>query len=704
MRDDSRRFQSGLTLALCLVLFTGAAAVSQTAEPPATPAEPAASQTSQETPANPPEPLPVVQPAQPQPADTPAQQPPAEGTPEQPIPQPGEDIPGSLPQTSGEPATPPNAPAPSVPANVPGATLDRINFQLKFPADQGGGSAAGSAGNLEYKRDDYAVLTGGVKIRYQDVELEAEEAEIDLNTKVVNARGNVILDQGPRRLTGDTAEFNLGTKLGKLSNATAQINPDYYFKGTEVAKIGEDLYTVTDGIFTSCNQKTPDWSFKLGRAQVEMDGYAHVKHATIRAKNIPFFYTPYILWPTKTERSSGFLVPNFGFSDRRGASLGLAYFQTLGRSYDTTFHVDTYTEGYLGLGNELRYRPSQGTQGTFLGYLIRDPDALPDQDEWRWKLEWNTTTTDLPRGMRGGVQYQDYSDFEFFRDFERDFDRNTLRFIDSRAFLSGNWGPHLLNVLLNDRETFITRESSINQRKLPEIEYRLRSTRLGKTPLYAQFQGSASYLDLDRPGNYTNQYGRIDAFPQLSLPIRSFPWLNLTVAGGGRFTYWGDSISTDPAAPGSTGEAITRTLPFGSAQIIGPSFSRIFGGEAFGFSKLKHVIEPRWTYTYQGEFDEAGEVPLFDEVDRAFSTNSGRFALVNRVLAKPKDEKQSAREVLSIELARSYSFDETQPLQFSSDRTVTTSAGPLEALVRWSPGAGASLRAVATYDTLFSGL
>ena len=56
------------------------------------------------------------------------------------------------------------------------------------------------------------MLTGKVRIHYQDMDLQADRAEIDLDTKVVTATGNVIVDQGPRRLTGATAEFDLDTK------------------------------------------------------------------------------------------------------------------------------------------------------------------------------------------------------------------------------------------------------------------------------------------------------------------------------------------------------------------------------------------------------------------------------------------------------------------------------------------------------------
>ncbi|MEA2603590.1 MAG: LPS-assembly protein [Acidobacteriota bacterium] len=661
------------TPALLLAIVLSLPAAAQTTPPPAAPA------------AIPPElqPQGPIQPVAPTPGNQPTP-----GTPQTP-PSPAPGAPGAAP--TPVPATP------APPAGPPGAGPDRLDFQLKFTG-HGGGSAAGSATSLEYKREDLAVLTGGVQIRYQDIDLKADQAEIDLKTKLVTAKGSVIIDQGPRRLTGDTATFDLDTKTGKLINAGGQVAPDYYFKGAEVEKTGPDTYVVRDGTFTSCSQPVPDWSFRLKEARIEVEGYAHVKSASMRAKKLPVFYTPYIVWPVKSERSSGFLIPNVGYSDRRGASLGLAYFQTLGRSYDTTFHADFFTRDFLGLGDEFRYHPTAGTRGDLLTYFVRDPEV----DQWRWKVELNHTTDDLPHGMRGVIQYQDFSDFNFFRDFERSFDRNTLRFIDSRAFVTGNWGPHLFNLLLNSRETFINQADTVVQRKLPELEYRLRQTRVGRTPFYLELDSSVDYLDIARPNSYSGQYGRFDLFPQVTLPVRTVPWLNLSVTGGERLTWYGDSLNANQTA--FTGNSLTRTFPVASAQIVGPSFSKIFAGTLGGY-KLKHVIEPRFTYAYQGAFDDRQNIPLFDEVDNTpRSANSGRIALDNRILAKPNTETGSSREVFLFELARNYSFDATQPLQLSIDRLTTTTAGPLEALLRFNPADKISLKIEATYDTLFKGL
>ncbi|HEX6200523.1 MAG TPA: putative LPS assembly protein LptD, partial [Thermoanaerobaculia bacterium] len=286
------------------------------------------------------------------------------------------------PPEPAEPVAPAAEPAPAEPPPEP-PDPDRSEFTFQLEDDQG--TVTGTTGAVEFRREDYALLTGGVEIHYEDMTLTADRAEIDLETRQVTASGNVILDQGPRRLTGDTLTFDLDTKTGTLTEATAFVDPDYYFSGSEISKIGDDLYTVTDGIFTACDQEVPDWSFRLGHARVEVEGYAHVTHARLNVKRLPVLYTPYIVYPTKRERSAGLLVPNFGYSDRRGTYLGLAYFQPIGRSYDTTIYLDGYSEGFLGVGEEFRYHPTEGTLGEVEAYAVRDDNAPPGEDEWPWR-------------------------------------------------------------------------------------------------------------------------------------------------------------------------------------------------------------------------------------------------------------------------------------------------------------------------------
>ncbi len=621
-------------------------------------------------------------------------------------PAPASQLPPSEPITTLPPVSEP-PPAPPAPT-----ARQRTEFKLPFPEESGGGVAVGSAETLSFERESTAVLSGDVEIRYKEITLRAAEVAVDLQTRVLTALGGVTIDQGPQRLAGESAVYDLENKTGTLTRATAYVDPDFYFSGEELQKTGDLTYEIKNGTLTACKDEVPDWSFRMKQARVEVEGYAHIRGASMRVKNVPVLYIPYIVWPAKRERASGFLIPQPGYSNRRGASVSLAYFQTLGRSYDTTIFADLYSKDFLGLGNELRWRPTEGTEGWFEGYAIRDPERA-EGDEWRWKLRLDATTTDLPWNMRGALAYRKYSDFDYLGDFEREIDRNTVRSVLSRGFVSGNWGTQSLNLLVEDRETFINPLNSVIQRRLPEVEYKLRPTRLGKLPLYVDLDSSLAFLDVRRSATYDAGYGRFDVQPNLQANVLSLPWLSASVNGGYRYTWYGDSLCDsdlagenpcDPLA-GTTfvGESLSRTLPVAGAQIVGPSFSRIFNTQIGRFGKFKHVIEPRFIYSYLGEIEqkEVRRTPLFDEVDAFAAGNVGRVVLFNRLLAKPLDEKKgSAREILSLKLSRFYSFDEETPLQVLGEDS--TRVGPIDGELRFDPSEKTSISAQVTYNTLAS--
>src|ERR1700730_9829951 len=99
-----------------------------------------------------------------------------------------------------------------------------------------------------------------------------------------------------------------------------------------------------------------------------------------------------------------------------------------------------------------------------------------------------------------------------------------------------------------------------------------------------------AYLDINRPSSYSGQYGRIDLFPQITLPVNTFSWLNLALTGGYRYTFYQKSLATTfttvPGGPVPPGEpppppvttetqafanaSLHRALPYGSAEVVGP--------------------------------------------------------------------------------------------------------------------------------------
>lgn len=594
---------------------------------------------------------------------------------------------------------------------------DRFFMERGLSEEDGGGKVVVRFDDFRSAENGDDLFLGNVEFTYQDIKVTADQVTLNREEETLFAEGNVVFDQGPRRLVGSTLQFDLDQKLGELTEVQGALSTDYFFTGSRVAKVGENTYEIEDGVFTSCEGFPPAWSFRAKKVKVTVDGYAKARGATLRAKKLPVLYFPYVLWPAKTDRTSGFLVAKPGYSQRRGASLGLGYYQTLGRSADTTINVDLFGGGaqdtttaagsgnFLGIGNEFRYRPSEGTQGLFEGYAIRDPE----RDEWRWRVRYDHESKNLPLGFRGVVSIVDVSDFDFFQDFERRADRNSQRRIYSRGFLTKNWGANSLNVLFDDREAIVgSAGNTVTLRQAPEIEYKLRSTRLGKTPLYLALQSSFHFLDVDRSEALDNTYQRADISPELTLPIRAKPWLSLSFTVGSRFTWYGDSLLTSEEQAAAdqvsrfSGDNITRFVPTAAAEIVGPSFSRIYETDGKKFSKYKHIIEPRINYGFFDEYDDQDRIPLFDEIDNLRGRNVTRFSLFNRLLAKPTDESQGgAREIMLLQVYQDYSFDDEQPLQISSDRTMERNAGPLTTLFRYNPSRRTSVRTEVAYNTLF---
>lgn len=476
---------------------------------------------------------------------------------------------------------------PKATTDRPLSELTRITFDIPFPEERGGGSAIGSAETVETAGENVVVASGGVEFRYQDALLQAQRLEVDRDSRDVVAEGEVIFDQGPRRITGSRLEFNLDSKTGRMENAKVFADPDVYFNGAEIAMLGDDVYRVKKGVVTSCQKESPGWSFRTANARVKLEGFARMRNTTMRVKKLPVFYLPYLVMPAKSERAAGFLFPNFGTSQQRGSYVGLAWFQPFGDSYDTTMYLDLYSEDFTGLGTEVRYLPSESTTGRLEAYAIDDPL----EDATRWKISWDHTSSDLPLGMRGVIRVRDFSDFDFFRDFERDFNNASIRRIESAGFLSGNWGSHSLNVLVSENEAFYSGGDSVIGRQLPEIEYRLRSQQIGSLPIYLDLLSSLNYISIKRGDLLDESYSRVDLFPQVTVPLSTLPWLSVSVTGGERITMYGDSLNEDGTAFG--GGSRTRTVPTGDMRIVGPSFSRIFEKGIGRFAKFKHIFEPQ---------------------------------------------------------------------------------------------------------------
>jgi LPS-assembly protein len=596
-------------------------------------------------------------------------------------------------------------------------------FQIKFRVPEKGGEVRlYTKKPVNYEKDVFWEGSEEVLIEYQDVRIMADSAHYDFQTRTATLTGHVIIDQGPTRLTGERGTFHLDSKTGSLERATADLSPAYHIVADAIDKVGETTYHVRHGIFTACDMPNPAWSFSMSDALITLDDYARMKDVAFRARRLPLLYTPYLVWPIKEERTSGLLIPGVGYTNQRGAYLGLTHYWVTGRSTDLTSNLDLYSKGSIGLGEELRWRPSAESAGVFSGYAIHDTDAttcVPLSEEPsgglgpcfmpngsvgvftvrtlnRWKVRLDHVSDDLPYGFRGVVSFLAYSDEQYLQDLEL----SATRQIPSFAFLTKNFGDNSVNLRLEKNITYYS--STVTQERLPSLEYFRRTTRIGETPLFLSAESSLSYLYINRGPNLPiGGYERADIYPTLSLPWKRIPWLSLTVTGGARWTAYTDS--TNAAQTSLTGSPYTREYAEAGVSLVGPSFSHIYTGDFLNFEKFKHVIEPRVDYNYVSNVADAFRIPAYDEIDLQLGRNQIRYALVNRLLARSGDPNSgSAQEIASLEIAQTYAFQLPQIPASSANlplQALVTKASPIEGILRVSPGRLFRVDGQLLYDT-----
>ncbi|HEU4886632.1 MAG TPA: LPS assembly protein LptD [Thermoanaerobaculia bacterium] len=570
---------------------------------------------------------------------------------------------------------------------------------------------------FEVQKDEYSIVQGGVTIEYQDIKLRADKVTFNQKTRDVVAEGHVVVDQGPTRISANQAIYNLNSKTGTFFNANGSMDPAMYFSGDRIEKVDEDTYRMTNGVFTSCDIDRPAWSFHVGHADVTLDDYARMRDISFRARGLPIFWTPRLIWPTKRDRSQGLLIPRARFTDKFGPRLQNGYFIPYGESVDATIYADVSTERYFGAGIDLRYVPSENIKiGDLRAYAVNNVQ----RDRIEWKYQYRHAQENLPGGFRGVVDIQDYSDLNFFREYDDDPRVLTQSNIYSSAYLTKNKPTYSLNVLSDRRDyellVFDTQDedgdgvfnelTSVRQRyeQLPSLQLRMYPQRVGRSPFYFSLESSSSRL---RTGTVVGgertinaDYLRTDIFPNVSMRLRTPQWLSVKPQLSVRQTWY--SASRDPLTDQVLDEEpVSRFYGQGRLDVVGPSFSRVFNRAAGGFSRFKHVIEPRFQYVRTTDINDQDQIIRFDTVDSPsipIVQDSVEYSLTQRIIGKEAGEGGSAREVLSFALRQSVALSD--PFPRAGATAGEHKFTPLSASLRFNPYQSTTLDASAQFGNV----
>ena len=187
--------------------------------------------------------------------------------------------------------------------------------------------------------------------------IAAERLEFNTRTKTgtfYNASGSATLQRADEPRAGRSAGAETGSVFGTQE-------PDVYFYGETLQKLGEEKYKITHGGFTTCVQPTPRWELTSSSVTLNLEHYAILTNSLFKVKGVPLLYMPIFYYPVqKDDRATGFLIPGYGASTIRGQSLSNAFFWAISRSQDLTLMHDWFSKTGQGFGTEYRYVRAAG--------------------------------------------------------------------------------------------------------------------------------------------------------------------------------------------------------------------------------------------------------------------------------------------------------------------------------------------------------
>jgi len=550
------------------------------------------------------------------------------------------------------------------------------------------------ADHITYDRnEDTYTAEGKVEIFQDNRKLTADRVTLNGKTQEAEASGNVILVQGEDVLRSQRMTVNLETNLGIIVRGTLFLKKqNFYIRGEEIERIGEETYRIRKGSFTTCNGDWPAWRFTGREIVVTLEEYATAYGTTFEIKNVPVLYSPYLIFPVKTQRQSGFMIPRATYSNLSGVEFDNAYFWAISKNMDATFYLDLATTKGIGEGLEYRYVRKQDSSGQVYAYHLRETreyrekrtDQL-DRGPDRWQVDFQHDEY-FDSSLFAKARVRALSDREFWRDYGQNYDDRTSEQALSFASLTKNWER---NSLFGEaRQTVdLRQEDKTTLQNYPIVNFLGVRRPLLESPFYYKFASAYGYFWREQ-GTTGHQ---ADVHPRLSLPMK-WSFLEVTPEVGGRATLYSVRDGQEDTHARESWDFKT-TVATEMYRVFDTGYSRL--------PKLKHVIRPEVSYAYVPDTDQQlvpfPYIPYFDPT--ALKTNSVTYGVTQYLIGKVSEGPGKSRyqEFAYLKISQSYDI-------YEANRNVTPGSparrpfGPITAELRAYWLQYLSAESISTFD------
>ncbi len=250
-----------------------------------------------------------------------------------------------------------------------------------------------------------AYLFGDAKVKYQNMDLEAEKIDMNMEKTMVHAtgvwadstetelEGTPVFKMGNDTYESDTMSFNYKTKKGLIQNVTTE-QEEGYLTAELSKRIGTGDVYMRHGRYTTCDADHPDFYLAISRAKLRPGKDVVFGPAYLVVADVPLpFAIPYGFFPFSSKYSSGFIMPSYGDESSRGFYLrDGGYYFAMSDKMDLKLIGEIYTQGSWGVTVSSNYKKRYKFSGTFL-FSYQDSRTsekdMPDYTQTKsFKIQW----------------------------------------------------------------------------------------------------------------------------------------------------------------------------------------------------------------------------------------------------------------------------------------------------------------------------
>jgi len=328
------------------------------------------------------------------------------------------------------------------------------------------------------------IATGNVVMHQGERTLRADSITFNRRTGDGLAKGHVELRQADEIVTADTVQFNVGEEIGLVQNGKIDSPPGQFIaSGEEIRKTGPHSYSFRGAVFTTCRcpkEGRDPWQIRAREAEVDVGGYGVVRDATVDVLGIPALWLPWLILPIRTERQSGFLLPELSAGTRQGFQVGIPFFWAVADNVNATFTpLYSVRRGFKD-DTKLEYVFGKESSGDLFTAFAYDQEVDPDSqnepyNKERWAVIGNQNYH-LPDDWLYRSDFRFVSDNDYPIDYQELRPRRADRWLQSWALLgrsfgdSGRWMAEGSAFYANDMQSpdDVDRDKTVLNR-LPEL-------------------------------------------------------------------------------------------------------------------------------------------------------------------------------------------------------------------------------------------